>query len=138
MPYAAEAPKHIRLAFWGFNLGLVLFLRVLREQELLRNVDRPRGSQEGASLLLRRQGGFYRTLSFILYFAVFQSLGGHASARRVSHKPCFRQAHCFVQGPLRFLLVPPNPTCALSHVWGFPKVTNKLNFSWPRIEEPAQ
>ena len=30
-----------------------------------------------------------------------------ASARRVSHEPCFAQAHCFVQGPLRFLPVPP-------------------------------
>ena len=49
---------------------------------------------------------------------MFQSLGGHASARRVSHEPCFRQAHCFVQGPLRFLPVLPNPTCARSHIWG--------------------
>ena len=34
---------------------------------------------------------------------MFRSLGGYASARRVSHKPCLRQAHCFMQGPLRFL-----------------------------------
>ena len=54
-------------------------------------------------------------------FTVFQSLGGHASASRVSHEPCFCQAHCFVQGPLRFLIVPPNnPTCARSHIWGLP------------------
>ena len=32
-----------------------------------------------------------------LYFAIFQSLGGHASAKRTSHKTCFRQAHCFIQ-----------------------------------------
>ena len=55
-----------------------------------------------------------------LYFTVFLSLEGHASARRVSHAPCFRQTHCFVQAPLRFLPVLPNPTCARSHIWGFP------------------
>ena len=38
----------------------------------------------------------------------------------MSHQPCFRQVHCFVQGPLRFLHLPPNPTCARSHIWGFP------------------
>ena len=43
-----------------------------------------------------------------------------AFAKRVSHEPCFCQAHCFVQGRLRFLPVPPNPTCARSHIWGFP------------------
>ena len=40
---------------------------------------------------------------------MFQGLGGQASARRVSHKLCFRQAHCFMQGPLRFLPVPQIP-----------------------------
>ena len=57
---------------------------------------------------------------FYSVFIVFQSLGGHASARRLSRDPCFCQAHCFVQGPLRFLPVPPNPTCAHSHIWGLP------------------
>ena len=38
----------------------------------------------------------------------------HASARRVSHKPCFRQAHCFVQGLLRFIPVPPTGETKLS------------------------
>ena len=51
-------------------------------------------------------------LFYSVYFTAFQSSGGHASARRVSHKPCFCQAHCFMQAPLRFLPVPPNPTCA--------------------------
>ena len=55
----------------------------------------------------------------VLFFSV-QSLGGHASAKRVSHELCFRQAHCFVQGPLRFLPVPRHPTGARSHIWGFP------------------
>ena len=55
---------------------------------------------------------------FYFVFTVFQSLGGHAAAKRVSPEPCFRQAHCFVQRPLRFLPVPPNPTCARSHIWG--------------------
>ena len=61
---------------------------------------------------------------FSLYFTVFQSLRGHASARCVSHKTCFCQAHCFTQGLLRFLPAPPNPTCARSHIWGFPKITH--------------
>ena len=47
------------------------------------------------------------TLGATLYFTAFQSLGGHASARRVLHEPCFRQAHCFVQGPLRFISLCP-------------------------------
>ena len=63
----------------------------------------------------RFQNRHFRRISSTL---VFQSLGGHASAKRVSHKPCFRQAHCFRKGPLRFLPVPPNPTCARSHIWG--------------------
>ena len=50
-----------------------------------------------------------------------QSFGVHASGRRVSHRPCVRQAHCFLQGPLLFLPVPPNPRCARSHIWGFLK-----------------
>ena len=58
---------------------------------------------------------------FCSEFTVFQSLGGQASARRVSHEPCFRQAHCFVRGLLRFPPVPPNPTCTHSHIWGFLK-----------------
>ena len=37
-------------------------------------------------------------------------------------KPCFRQAHCFIQKPLRFLpFPPPKPTCAPSHIWDFPR-----------------
>ena len=68
------------------------------------------------------QNGHFGRISSTLYFTVFWSLGGHASARRVSHGPCFRQAHCFVQWPLRFLSVPPNPACARSHIWGFPIV----------------
>ena len=66
-----------------------------------------------------QNGHFGRILS-TLCFTVFQRLGGHASARRVSHEPCFRQAHCFVQGPLRFFPVLPNPTCTRSHIWGLP------------------
>ena len=66
------------------------------------------------------QNGHFGHISSSLYFTVFESLEGHAAARRVLHKPCFSQAHCFMQGPLRFLPVPPNPTCARSHVWGFP------------------
>ena len=57
---------------------------------------------------------------------LFQSLGGHASSRRMSHKPCFRQAHCFMQRPLRFLRVLPNPTCARSHIWGFPRTLSPV------------
>ena len=66
------------------------------------------------------QNGHFGRISSTLYFTVLQNLGGHASTRCVSHEPCFRQAHCFVQGRLRFLPVPPNPTCARSHIWGFP------------------
>ena len=70
----------------------------------------------GASLLL-----------CLLSFTVFQNLGGHASARRVSHEPCFRQAHCFVQGPLRFLPLAPSSTCACSHIGGFLIVVLLMN-----------
>ena len=56
---------------------------------------------------------------FYSVFTVFQSLWGHASARHVSPEPCFCQAHCFVQGPLRFLPVPRNPTCARSTFGAF-------------------
>ena len=59
-------------------------------------------------------------ISATLYLTVFQSLAGHASAKRVSHEPRFRQARCFMQGPLRSLPMPPNPTCTHSHSWGFP------------------
>ena len=52
------------------------------------------------------QAHFGRTSS-TLCLTMFHSLGGHASARRVSHKLCFCLAHCFMQGCLRFLLVPP-------------------------------
>ena len=38
-----------------------------------------------------------------------------------SGRASFRQAHCFVQGPLRFFPVLPNPTCTRSHIWGLPK-----------------
>ena len=68
------------------------------------------------------QNGHFGRISSTQYFTVFRSLGGHASARRVSQEPCFRQAHCFVRGLLRFHPVPPNPTCAHSHIWGFPSV----------------
>ena len=46
--------------------------------------------------------------------------------RQARHKPCFRQAHCFMQGPLRFFPVPKTPTCARSHVWGFPAFTDEM------------
>ena len=62
---------------------------------------------------------------FYAVSAMFQSLGKHASARRVLHKPCFRQAHCFIQKPLRFLLAPrppQNPLATPPHIWGFPRV----------------
>ena len=39
-----------------------------------------------------------------------------------THKPCFRQARCFMQKPSHFLSVPPNPTCTRSHIWGSPIV----------------
>ena len=73
------------------------------------------------------QNGHFGRISSTLYFTVFQSLGGHASARRVSHEPCFCQAHCFVQGRLRFLPVTPNPTCARSHIWGFRRIAASPN-----------
>ena len=75
------------------------------------------------------QNGHFGRISSTLYFTVFRSFGGHGSARRVSLEPCFRQAHCFVQGPLHFLPVPPNPTCARSHIWGFLKIV--VTFSVP-------
>ena len=53
--------------------------------------------------------GHFGRISSTLYFTVFQSLGGNASAWRASHEPRFRQAHCFVQGRLRFLPAPPIP-----------------------------
>ena len=56
---------------------------------------------------------------FCSEFTVFHSSGGHASARRVSHEPCFCQAHCFMQRRCAYS-VSPNPTCARSHIWGFP------------------
>ena len=62
------------------------------------------------------RNGHFRRMSSTLSFTVFQTLGGHASARRMSHKPCFRQAHCFTQAPLRFLPVPLNPTRACSQI----------------------
>ena len=71
------------------------------------------------------QNSHFGRISSTLYFTVFRSLGGHASARRVSHEPCFRQAHCFVQGSLRFLPVPPNPRCARFHIWGFPTFVSR-------------
>ena len=42
------------------------------------------------------QNAHFGRISSTLYFTVF--LGGHASARRVSHEPCFRQAHGFSCG----------------------------------------
>ena len=59
--------------------------------------------------------GHFGRISSTLYFTVFQSLGGHASVRHVSHKPCFRQAHCFMHG--RFSLCPQFPH---AHIWSFP------------------
>ena len=84
------------------------------------------------------QNGHFGRISSTLYSTVFRSFGGHASARRVSLEPCFRQAHCFVQGPLRFLPVPPNPTCARSHFWGFPIKhdcpVHGLRSAWPPLQ----
>ena len=40
------------------------------------------------------QHGPFGRISSTLHFTVFQSLGGHASARRVLHEPCFRQELC--------------------------------------------
>ena len=75
-------------------------------------------------LLCFYQAHFGRTVKWPLWAHLFYSVfcGGHASTRRVSHEPWFCQAHCFVQGPLRFLPVPPNPTCGHSHIWGFPRI----------------
>ena len=56
--------------------------------------------------------------SLLPVFTVFQSLGGHASASRVAHEPCFGQARCFVQGPLR-LPRGPQIAHAPSHIWAF-------------------
>ena len=47
--------------------------------------------------------------SLLLWLAVSQSFGGHVSTRRVSHKPCFRQAHCFIQNLCASSLAPPPP-----------------------------
>ena len=70
---------------------------------------------------------------------VFQSLGGHASARRVSHEPCFRETKCLVQGPVRFLPALPNPTCARSHIWGFPSLSPLISTSsHPLPQTPFQ
>ena len=81
------------------------------------------------------QHGHFGRISSTLYFTVFRSLGGHTSARRVSHQPCCRQAHCLMQAPLRFLPVPPNPTCARSHTWGFPRATTShIRTYFPRLE----
>ena len=68
----------------------------------------------GCTVLSKWQVG---RIPFSLYLTLFQ-IGRHASAKRVSHKPCFHKARCFMQKPLRFLVVPPNPTCAHSHFWG--------------------
>ena len=65
--------------------------------------------------------GLFRRISSTLYSTAFQRLRGHVAAQCVSHKVCFRQAHCFMQNPLHFLPVPPNPTCAHSYIWDFPK-----------------
>ena len=64
------------------------------------------------------QNGHFGRIFSTLHFTVFQSLGGHASARRMWHEPCSCQAHCFMQGPLRFFPVLPNPTCTRSHICG--------------------
>ena len=79
----------------------------------------------------------WENFSSTLYFTIFRSLGGHASARRVSHELCFCQAHCFVQGPLRFLPVPPNPTCARSHTWGF-AIFGALTMALVKKKQAAQ
>ena len=81
------------------------------------------------------QNGDFGRISSALYLTVFQSLGGRASTKRVSHEPCFRQGHCFVQGPLRFLPVPPNPTCARPHIWGFPKFTGSFRPCRPKSQK---
>ena len=66
--------------------------------------------------------------SFLLCISqCFRVWEGMLPARRVSHEPCFRQAHCFVQGPLRFFPVLPNPTCTRSHIWGLSKIPRKLH-----------
>ena len=58
---------------------------------------------------------------YSLLYSVSELREGVLPPGRVSHEPCFHTAHCFVQGPLRFLPVPPNPTCARYHIWGFPR-----------------
>ena len=56
-----------------------------------------------------------------LCFTGFRSLGGHASARRVSHKPC--SARLIVSANLCTASQCPNShSCARSHNWGFPKI----------------
>ena len=54
------------------------------------------------------QNGHFGRISSTLSFTVLQSLGGHASARCLSHKPCFRQAHCFVH--------PKSHMCPIPHL----------------------
>ena len=71
-----------------------------------------------------QNGHFGHISSTLSFYNVFQSLGGHASAgcfNTCRTKQCFRQAHCFsCRGLCVFLPVPPNPTCARSHIRGFP------------------
>ena len=62
---------------WGFGLAML-----------------PVGALSSRILGTRRfQNRHFGRISSTLYFTLFQTLGGHASARRVSHEPCFRQAH---------------------------------------------
>ena len=93
-----------------------------------------RGGNASGGRIVLLPGAFGRTvlpkwplwahLFYSRYSTVFQSLGGRASARRVSNEPCFRQAHCFMWGRLRFLSVlPKTHVCPLPHVgfldtWG--------------------
>ena len=68
--------------------------------------------------------------SFLLCFRVWEGMlppGG------VSHEPCFRQVHCFVQGPLRFFPVLPDPTCTRSHIWGLPIFCGASNAAPPAV-----
>ena len=77
------------------------------------NASRGRTSTMG---VLCFQTGHFGRISSTRYFTVFQSLGGHTSAKRVSHKPDFCQMHCFKQRHLRFLLCPQIPMCTLPHL----------------------
>ena len=112
---------------WGFGVAMLPVSALCFYQAHFGRAVLPkwplwaRGASTMATLGARCfQNGHFGRISSTLYLTMFQTLGGHACARRVSHEPCFRQAHCFVQGPLRFLLVLPDPTCARSHSWGFP------------------